>query len=119
MARSSLNDTTHFFLAVIQLRSLDKQVESTNIGDAITVRFNLASRSSYSGDWGWVLGGVDPSLTLADANGLSAAEAEETYDERCISGFTGLGHWLVYFASKQWIVGWRISGFTGNIAIPG
>lgn len=59
------------------------QVESTNIGHFVTVRFNLASRSAYSGDWGWVLGGVDPSLTLEDANSLSAADANVFYDERC------------------------------------
>ncbi|CAM9280664.1 unnamed protein product, partial [Pylaiella littoralis] len=58
-------------------------IESTNLGAAITVRYNLASRSAYSGDWGWVLGGVDPSLTLADANSLGATEAEDAYVERC------------------------------------
>eukprot|EP00752_Nemacystus_decipiens_P001936 g1865.t1 len=59
------------------------EVESTNIGHVVTVRFNLASRRAYSGDWGWVLGEVDPSLTLEEANSLSAADADYFYDERC------------------------------------
>ncbi|CAN0275250.1 unnamed protein product, partial [Ectocarpus sp. 8 AP-2014] len=61
----------------------DAQVESTNIGDVISVRFNLASREAFSGDWGWVLGGVDPSLTLEDANSLTSDEANDAYEERC------------------------------------
>lgn len=68
------------------------QVSSTNIGNVITVGFNLASREAYSGDWGWVLGGVDPSLTLAEANSLSADEANDAFDERCIS-VTGSSWW--------------------------
>lgn len=59
------------------------KVESTNIAHVVTVRYNLATRSAYSGDWGWVLGRVDPSLTVEDANSLSAADANELYDERC------------------------------------
>lgn len=66
--------------SLLLLRPL--KVESTNIGHVVTVRFNLASRPAYSGDWGWVLGGVDPSLTLEDANFLSAADADYFYDER-------------------------------------
>lgn len=64
------------------------QVSSTNIGNVITVGFNLASREAYSGDWGWILGGVDASLTLEEANGLSADEANDAYDERCRRWYT-------------------------------
>ncbi|CAM9190156.1 unnamed protein product, partial [Hapterophycus canaliculatus] len=59
------------------------EASSTNIGNVITVGFNLASREAYSGDWGWVLGGVDPLLTVEEANGMSAEEANDAYDERC------------------------------------
>lgn len=70
------------FPALVSRSTNDTQVESTNIGDVISVRFNLASREAYSGDWGWVLGGVDPSLTLEDANSLTSDEANDAYTER-------------------------------------
>lgn len=68
-----------FFCSFVSVHKID----STNIGDVVTVRFNLATRSAYSGDWGWVLGRVDPSLTVVDANNPTAANADQTYDERC------------------------------------
>lgn len=72
----------HGFPTLVPRSTNDTQVESTNVGDAISVRFNLASREAYSGDWGWVLGGVDPSLTLEDANSLTSDEANDAYEER-------------------------------------
>ena len=41
------------------------------------------SRYAYSGDWAWVLGGVDPSASLEHANSLTSSQAEAIYDERC------------------------------------
>lgn len=63
---------------------LFRQVDSTNVGSVIGVRFNLVSKYAYSGDWGWILGGVPPSLTVDDANYLSPATTNELYEERLV-----------------------------------
>lgn len=63
------------------------QVDSTNVGNVVTVRFNIVSRHAYPGDWGWVLGGVDPSVILEEANALSPSETTSVFEERwlCIN----------------------------------
>ncbi|CAM9564330.1 unnamed protein product, partial [Sphacelaria rigidula] len=59
------------------------QIESTHVGAITTVRFNLVDQYAYSGDWAWILGGVDPTFTVDDANDLSSVEVSEQFDERC------------------------------------
>lgn len=49
----------------------------------MTVRFNLVSQDANVGDWGWILGGVDPTFTVADANALISGEVYSTFEEGC------------------------------------
>lgn len=58
------------------------QIESTHVGAITTVRFNLVDHNAYSGDWAWILGGVDPTFTVDDANDLSSVEVSAQFDER-------------------------------------
>lgn len=64
-------------------RKNKKQVQSTNIGALVTIRFNLATSTANTGDWGWLLGGVDPSFTVEDANGLTSGYVYENFAEGC------------------------------------
>lgn len=71
------------------------QVSSTNIGAVITVSFNVASVEANPGDWGWVMGGVDPSFDVADANALESGRAFNQFVEGCWFYFgqaVSLGH---------------------------
>lgn len=55
----------------------------------------MASFSSTLGDWGWVLGGVDPSFEVADANALVSGEVYTLFSEGCWFYFgqaISLGH---------------------------
>lgn len=66
----------------LQYRARFFQIESTHVGAITTVRFNLVDQYAYSGDWAWILGGVDPTFTVDDANDLSSVEVSEQFDER-------------------------------------
>lgn len=59
------------------------KVDSTNIGTVVTVRYNVASFDATLGDWAWVLGGVDPGFTVADANALLSSEVYNQFSEGC------------------------------------
>lgn len=59
-------------------------MDSTNIGALVTVRFNVVTRDAAQGDWGWILGGVDPiNFGVDDANSLSSSEVFNTFTEGC------------------------------------
>lgn len=58
-------------------------MSSTNIGALVTVRFNIVSFNSSLGDWGWILGGVNPSFGVDDANALASGEVYDQFQEGC------------------------------------
>lgn len=60
-----------------------RKVHSTNIGALVTVRFNVASFDANLGDWAWILGGVDPSLDVSEANALLSSEIYSRFSEGC------------------------------------
>lgn len=65
----------------------NKKVSSTNVGAVVTVHFNMASFEASLGDWGWVLGGVDPAFDAGDANdfitNFGSSAAYSTFSEGC------------------------------------
>lgn len=66
---------------------LINQVSTTNVGAVVTVHFNMASFEAHLGDWGWVLGGVDPTFNAQDANNFienyGSSAVYNTYSEGC------------------------------------
>lgn len=71
------------FFNVNVARSRRRQVTSTNIGAIVTVSFNVASFDANLDDWAWILGGVDPSFGVADANALESSAVYHQFSEGC------------------------------------